>query len=179
LRRDHQSAYDDVTTGRCERALVTLLGDIGPWGERIYLVGGWRRGTSSERFREESRRTLVRQTWTCDRPCPRRRQSETYRTLANNLKTSGFTAEMSFRWKRSVDGVAVTVEFLCETDEVEPGKIFRPRADAGSALGAFNVRGAQLVTRDYLSRAVEADRLDGVDCHESTFVSRTSSRTPF
>ncbi len=48
---------------------------------------------------------------------------------------------MSFRWKRRVEGVTVTVEFLCETDEVEPGKIFRPRADAGSALGAFNVRG--------------------------------------
>jgi anaerobic magnesium-protoporphyrin IX monomethyl ester cyclase len=29
-----------VTTGRCERALVTLLGSARPWRERLYLVGG-------------------------------------------------------------------------------------------------------------------------------------------
>jgi hypothetical protein len=38
--RDHASDYDSVTTARCERALVTLLGDLGPWRERVYLVGG-------------------------------------------------------------------------------------------------------------------------------------------
>ncbi len=32
--------YDEQTTVRCERALVTILGDIGPWKERIYLAGG-------------------------------------------------------------------------------------------------------------------------------------------
>jgi hypothetical protein len=45
---------------------------------------------------------------------------------------------------------------------VEPGKIFKPKEEGtGSGLGAFNVRGAQLVTRAYLEREVEADRLDG------------------
>ena len=29
-----------MTTGRCERALVTLLGSARPWRERLYLVGG-------------------------------------------------------------------------------------------------------------------------------------------
>lgn len=162
MSRDHQSAYDDVTTGRCERALVTLLGDIGPWSERIYLVGGlaprYIVGTLPGGVALHVGTTdvdlVIGLALGDDSP-------ETYRTLANNLKTSGFTAEMSFRWKRSVEGAAVTVEFLCETDEVEPGKIFKPRVDAGSALGAFNVRGAQLVTRDYLSREIEADRLDG------------------
>jgi hypothetical protein len=38
--RDRFSEYDDETTARCERALVTLLGDIGPWSERVYLAGG-------------------------------------------------------------------------------------------------------------------------------------------
>jgi hypothetical protein len=38
--REHHSAYDEETTARCERALVTLLGDLGPWRERIYLAGG-------------------------------------------------------------------------------------------------------------------------------------------
>jgi hypothetical protein len=30
LSKRHYSDYDEVTTARCERALVTLLGDIGP-----------------------------------------------------------------------------------------------------------------------------------------------------
>jgi len=38
--REHRTDYDEETTARCERALVTLLGDLGPWRERIYLVGG-------------------------------------------------------------------------------------------------------------------------------------------
>ncbi len=40
MSREHASDYDSVTTARCERALVTLLGDLGPWRERVYLVGG-------------------------------------------------------------------------------------------------------------------------------------------
>ena len=52
---------------------------------------------------------------------------------------------------KDVQGVNVIVEFLCETDQVEPGRIYKPKEEAtGSGLGAFNVRGAQLVTRDYL-----------------------------
>ena len=40
MSKRHDTDYDQVTTARCERALVTLLGDIGPWSERVYLVGG-------------------------------------------------------------------------------------------------------------------------------------------
>ena len=40
MRREHHTDYDEETTARCERALLTLLGDLGPWGERIYLAGG-------------------------------------------------------------------------------------------------------------------------------------------
>jgi hypothetical protein len=38
--RAHHSDYDQETTTRCERVLITLLGDLGPWRERIYLAGG-------------------------------------------------------------------------------------------------------------------------------------------
>jgi hypothetical protein len=85
---------------------------------------------------------------------------EAYRTLENNLKKAGFGAESSFRWTRRVEGVTVILEFLCETDRVEPGKIFKPKLGTGSGLGAFNVRGAQLVTRDYTEHEIEADRVD-------------------
>lgn len=53
------------------------------------------------------------------------------------------------------------VEFLCETDQVAPGKIYRPKGEhTGSKLGAFNVRGAHLVRDDYIERELEGERLD-------------------
>ncbi len=54
------------------------------------------------------------------------------------------------------------MEFLCETDEVEPGRIFRPKGEfTGSRLGAFNVRGAHLVRDDFIECEIEGERLDG------------------
>jgi hypothetical protein len=62
---------------------------------------------------------------------------------------------LSTRW-------ACRSSFLCETSEVEPGRIFKPRGESlGSGLGAFNVRGAQLVATDFSEHLVEAERLDG------------------
>lgn len=88
---------------------------------------------------------------------------ETYRTLQNNLEKAHFQQrEPSFRWSREVDGTKVLVEFLCETDAVGPGRIFKPRGEhAGSKVGAFNVRGAQLVPLDFVEREIEGERLDG------------------
>lgn len=158
----HHDDYDDVTTARCERTLVTLLGDIGPWSNRVYLVGGlaprYIVGVLPEDGRAHVGTTdvdLVIGLAVGDE------SSEAYRTLENNLKTSGFKAETSFRWIKGVEGITVVVEFLCETDLVDPGRIFKPKGGTGSGLGAFNVRGAQLVTADYTELQIEADRLDG------------------
>ena len=88
---------------------------------------------------------------------------QTYRTLQSNLEKAHFEQrEPSFRWARDVEAVAVLVEFLCETDEVEPGRIFRPKGEhAGSRLGAFNVRGANLARDDFIECDIEGERLDG------------------
>jgi hypothetical protein len=160
LNKRHYSDYDEATTARCERALVTLLGDIGPWDERVYLAGGlaprYIVGSLPEGARPHIGTTdidlVIGLTIGAESP-------EAYRTLENNLKKALFDPETSFRWKRNIEGVKVTVEFLCETDKVEPGRIYKPKEGVGSGLGAFNVRGAQLVTRDYLECAVEADRV--------------------
>lgn len=162
MKRSHHNDYDQAATTRCERTLVTLLGDLGPWRERIYLAGGlappYIVGHLPEGVQPHVGTTdvdLVIGLAVDDAP-------ETYRTLENNLKKSGFRAESpSFRWVREVDGMTVVVEFLCETDAVPPGRIFRPTAEhTGSGLGAFNVRGAQLLTRDFIEREIEGDRLD-------------------
>lgn len=163
-RRDHHTDYDEQTTARCERALVTLLGDLGPWRERIYLAGGlaprYLVGQLPEGARAHVGTTdvdlVIGLALGDETP-------ETYRTLQNNIEKSGFDRkEPSFRWARDVEGVAVVVEFLCETDDVEPGRIFRPKGEfTGSKLAALNVRGAHLLRDDFIECEIEGERLDG------------------
>jgi hypothetical protein len=164
LSRDHFTDYDDATTARCERALVTLLGDLGPWRERIYLVGGLAPRYLVGRLPDGARAHVG--TTDVDLVIGVALGDETpatYLTLQNNLEKSHFEpTDPGFRWVRQVDGVKVVVEFLCETESVPAGFIFRPKAGStGSNVGAFNVRGANLVRYDYVERVLEGDRLDG------------------
>jgi hypothetical protein len=163
LSRAHHSAYDPVATERCERVRLTLLGDLGPWRERIYLAGGlaprYLIGALPEGARPHVGTTdvdlVIGLALGDETP-------ETYRTLQRNLEKARFEQrEPSFRWARDVDGATVFVELLCETDEVAPGRIFRPKGEStGSKLGAFNVRGAHLVRDDFVERELEGERLD-------------------
>jgi hypothetical protein len=162
--REHHSSYDEETTRRCERVLITLLGDLGPWRERIYLAGGLAPRYLVGQLPEGARPHVG--TTDVDLVIGLALGDETpeaYRTLQNNLEKARFEQqEPSFRWARAVDEVTVFVEFLCETDQVDSGRIFRPKGEsAGSKLGAFNVRGAQLVRDDFIERWLEGERLDG------------------
>lgn len=163
MSREHFTDYDEETTARCEKVLLTLLGDLGPWRDRIYLAGGLAPRYLVGRVPEGAAAhvgtsdvdLIIGLALGDETP-------ETYRTLQNNLKTSKFEqGRPSFRWYRDVDGVNVVVEFLCETERVEPGAILRPTGEAvGSNLGAFNVRGAQLAAQDYIEYMIEGERLD-------------------
>lgn len=113
MKRAHHTEYDEETTARCERALVTLLGDLGFWRERIYLAGGltprYLIGQLPEGARAHVGTTdidlVVGIALGDETP-------ETYWTLQNNLEKSGFKrTEPSYRWVRDVDGVTVKVEF--------------------------------------------------------------------
>lgn len=163
MRRDHYSDYAPDSTDRCERALVTLIGDIGPWRERVVLVGGLaplyivgslplgappHAGTTAV--------DLVVGLFVDD-------ASETYETLYRNLKDSGFdSTSPSYQWFRVVDGRRIEVEFLCDTDRVETGRIYRPKHGTGSRFSAFNVRGANLAARDFTEvNAVQRRLHDG------------------
>jgi hypothetical protein len=156
------SDYTREATERCERVLVTVLGHIGPWREHIYLAGGlaprYLLGELPEGVRPHVGTTdvdLVIGLSLTDESV------EAYRTLARNLKDAGFEqGEPSFRWTRDVEGITVLVEFLCETDQVDEGRIFKPKQGLGANLSAFNVSGALLAARDYLEIEVEAERLD-------------------
>ena len=104
MRRDHRSQYSDPATLRCERALVTLIGDIGPWRERLVLVGGlaprYIVGSLPPGAKPHVGTTdvdLVVQL-AVDK------DFETYARLATNLRRSGFrSTQPSYRWDRDVD----------------------------------------------------------------------------
>ena len=162
--RARYSDYDEETTARCERVLLTLLGDLGPWRERVYLAGGLAPRYLVGRLPEGARAhvgttdvDLVIALALGDEP------PETYRTLENNLRKAAFRqGDSSFQWIREVEGVSVKVEFLCETDEVPEGRIYRPKGEhTGPSLGAFNVRGAHLVRHDFIECDIQGERLDG------------------
>ena len=70
------------------------------------------------------------------------------------------------------------VEFLCETEEAEPGEIFKPKGEGvGSRLGAFNVRGAHLVREDFIEYEIEGERLD--DGGQSRVTVRVTNVLPY
>jgi len=158
------SDYTVAATERCERVLVTVLGNIGPWRDYIFLAGGlaprYLVGELPEGVRPHVGTTDVDLVIALSVTGG---DVEAYKTLEGNLKGAGFKqdSEASFRWKRGVDGVTVLVEFLCETDQVAEGRIFKPKQGLGSNLSAFNVSGAHLAASDFLEIDVEAERLDG------------------
>jgi hypothetical protein len=41
-RRDHHTDYEETTTARCERALVTLLGDLGRGTQEVAEQHSWK-----------------------------------------------------------------------------------------------------------------------------------------
>ena len=162
MRRDHNRDYSPLETDRCHRTLVTLIGDIGPWQERVVLVGGLAplyivgslpRGAPLHAGTTDVDlvvRLVVDDT------------SGAYETLYRNLRSSGLVStDPSYRWLRAVDGQDVRVEFLCDTDQVEAGRIHRPGKGTGSGFSACNIPGALLATRDFIEAEAEGERVDG------------------
>jgi hypothetical protein len=154
--------YSRQATERCERVLVTVLGNIGPWAERVYLAGGLApRYLISElpagvqpHVGSTDVDLIISVAVTTD-------DAGAYRTLHNNLRQGGFTqGPADFQWRRKLDEGTVLVEFLCETEAVAAGRIFKPKQDYGSKMAALNVAGAELARRDHVEAALEAERLD-------------------
>ena len=155
MNQAHFNAYDEQTTTRCERALVTVLGSVGFWRDRIYLVGALPEGAQAH-IGTADVDLVIGLAVDPD-------LADTYYTLATNLKRANFRqAEPSFRWVRDVDGASVVIELLGESTDAAPGRSFRPQLQkSGSNLSLLNIPGANLATRDYVQVTVEQERFDG------------------
>jgi len=162
----HVDAYDPLVTELCERALVTVIGNAGFWGRHLYLVGGLAGryltqvappGAPAHVGSRDVDLALVLAV--------EESAGGSYETLMKNLRDGGFRQapepeDPEYRWRRNVDGHPVVLEFLGETDDVEPGRMFRPRGGSGSSFQALNVRGVRLLPLDYSLVKVAAVRLD-------------------
>jgi hypothetical protein len=159
--------YDPTITALCERMLVTVIGNAGFWGRRLYLVGGlvprylYGPSTGEAPAHVGSRDVDLAVILLVDDAT-----SKSYETLARNLLDAGFlqapvALDPDFRWRKDVEGVSLILEFICDTDEVGPGQSFKPRSGSGSRFQAFNVHGARLVSLDHNVVQISAERLDG------------------
>jgi len=159
--------YDEQGTELCERALVTVIGDAGFWGRSLYLVGGlvprYLVGPVAPPAPTHvgSRDVDLAVAFAVDGF-----DATGYETLERNLREGGFTqvpaeGDPEFRWRRTVEGRDLVLEFLCDTDEVPEGRNFKPKSGAGSRFQAFNVAGVRLLPADHRLVNVEAERLDG------------------
>ncbi len=158
--------YDPILTDLCERMLVTVIGNAGFWGQRLYLVGGLVPRYLCDPIPDEapahvgSRDVDLAVVLMVDDP-----SSKSYETLAKNLLDAGFVQapldeDPDFRWRKDAGGHSLILEFICDTDEVPAGRNFKPRSGSGSRFQAFNVRGAHLVSLDHELVKIKAERLD-------------------
>ncbi len=154
--------YNAGTTALCERALVTVIGNAGFCGRHLYLVGGMvPRYLTVPPLPPEPPHAGTQDIDLAVALALDLANTADYETLASNLSTSGFRqTDQAFRWCRDVDGVTVVLELLCETDQVEFGSSFKPRAGTGSRLQALNVRGIASVAKDHRLVDVTAARVD-------------------
>lgn len=181
------SEYDEETTRRCESVLLTLLRSAGPWKNRLYLVGG----LAPRYLLPDLPADVPRHIGTTDVDVVLPiavvgGDLAAYRALATNLKQAGFKGApgddgrpTSFRWRVTVDGFPIDVEFLADDPTVEPGRVFKPKViglPGAGKMGAFCVRGADLAARDYLEVKLVGTTLDGA---KSFTELRVANLTPF
>ena len=138
----------------------TLLGDLGPWRERIYVVGGLaarylvgalpagapRVGTTDADLALGIALGDTPETYRTQHAAPRRAASR--RTSPPSRRPEGVRitqGQPSFPWTHNVDRTTVVGECLCEADQVDPAASSDP-AKCGAAV---NVTGAMLSRDDY------------------------------
>lgn len=174
---DHSSGYAGDLTDLCERALVTLIGHAGFWGNHLYLVGGLvprylvPAGATQEPHVGSRDVDLAIMLAVAD-------GGPDYETLVRNLRDNQFEqVDPGFRWVRDVANQQIIVEFLGEDPEVESGRMFRPRTNTGKDFQALNVPGVRLLPHDHRLVTIRAERLDSGGQSEVSF--RMANLLPF
>ena len=180
--------YTPEALAACEKALRTILTNIGPWGTRLFLIGGmtprYLVGTVPREMREHIGSTdldiVVGVSLVTE-------EAEAYRTLQQNLRASQFAParnpetgqEETFRWERSVDDVRVLLEFFCPVGTGQAGQLLRnPGENIGSKISAVRTRGAELAALDHFEVTLHGELLDHGGIQEAV-IARVGNLLPF
>lgn len=168
MKPKHQGGYTSAHTLLCERTLVTLLRNLGPWREGIIVIGGL------------APQYLIPQPLYATEP-PRHigttdvdlvldlsllADVEAYRRLEQNLKHLGFErgkndegAPQHFKWLRPIGGGAtIVVDLLCDAPLEEGGQVTALPGER--RLSALKIPGAYLVLDDFIEVPLTAELLD-------------------
>ena len=159
-----QSGYEPQQTEACERLLVTLLRNIGPWKDTVTLIGGL---VPSLLFTGEGHVGTTDVDLVLDLDAIA--STEAYKTIEQNLKKLGLERGRNgdgeaqhFRWTRERDGEeSATIEFLCPVPEDRAGRVVPLKESGQKRISALGIPGAHLVFDDYIEKTLTADLLDG------------------
>jgi hypothetical protein len=160
------AGYGQPVTEACERVLVTLLRNLGPWRNSVFLVGGL-----APRYLVKARPPdVLPHAGTTDVDVVidigMLADTEAYRTLEDNLHAMGFSratndkgAKQSWRWIAELDGGAMILEFLADDPGLRGGRVQELPTKGG--VSAVNIPHASMVFDLHDSVEITAELLDG------------------
>lgn len=158
--------YTEPVTEACERVLVTLLRNLGPWRDSVFLVGGL-----APRYLIKARPPAVpAHAGTGDVDIvidiAMLADTEAYRTLEENLHAMGFERALnergvrqSWRWQAKVDGGSMILEFLADDPALRGGKV--QELPTEGRVSAVNIPHASMVFELHETIDITAELLDG------------------
>jgi len=158
--------YKQSVTESCERVLVTLLRNIGPWRESIFLVGGL-----TPRYLIKARPPAVPpHAGTADVDVVvdigMLADVKAYRTLEQNLREMGFEQarnergnKQSWRWQAKLDGGVMILEFLADDPKLGGGRVQELPTKGG--VSAVNIPHSSMVFDLHEEVEITAELLDG------------------
>lgn len=158
-----RDGYTEAVTRSCERVLVTLISELGPWRDSVFLVGGL-----IPRYLVPQGADVPPHAGTTDVDVVIDQailaDTEAYATLEANLKKMGFERaendegkKVSWRWKTHVDGATMVLEFLADAPELVGRKV-RPLPTKGN-ISALNIPHSSMVFDLHESREVTAEKI--------------------
>ena len=159
--------YSELVTKDCERVLVTLLRNLGPWKDSIFLVGG----LTPRYLVREKPPVVPPHAGTLDLDIVVDililETTEAYKTLEENLRKIGFDnatnssgQKQNWRWKIKMDdGNTIILELLADrSDQVGPR--VQPLPTEGN-ISALNVPFSSMVIDLHDSIEITAELLGG------------------
>jgi hypothetical protein len=158
-----KDGYADDVTRACERVLVTLISELGPWRDSLFLVGGLtprflipQGGDVPPHAGTSDVDVVIDQAILAD--------TEAYATLEANLEKMGFRrvrrpdgSESPWRWETRVDGARMVLEFLTDAPEIMGGEIRVLPTDG--KMSALNIPHSSMVAAFHESRQLAAEKL--------------------